>query len=195
MKRFNFTSLLLILLVLLPVMSFAQVEEKLDEGFSSIYITARIDGLSEHLTEIEATNCWHDNVESEYDLNRYVYDVKALESKSFFGLPVERIELKSASFYKEESSEEEEDLEYAGVNAFFLFISLPSPKEFDEFSTKIEDEYGPVLSTEINMEDDSETPLWFTSWSMMTFTNFDAPFVAADGKRYILVKFSCAQGG
>jgi|GEM_PF-6834546 len=193
MKRLNYTSLLLILLGLFPMSSFAQ-DDIVDEGLSPIYINASIDALTEDLTKTEATKLWFDNVVDEYSLDRYVYDVKALKTKSFFGLPVERIEIKSSWCY-DESSEDEEYSEFIGIREFYLFIKLPSQKKFDAFSLEIEDKYGPIRSYEINMEDDSETPMWFSFMTMMTFTNYDAPFVAADGKKYILVKYRCAHGG
>ena len=112
----------------------------------------------------------------------------------FFGLPVERIEVKSNWCY-DESAEDEESAEFIGVQEFYLFIKLPSQKEFNSFSTKIEDKYGPIRSYEINMDDDSETPMWFSFMTMMTFTNYEAPFVSEKGEKYILVKYRCAHGG
>lgn len=193
MKRLNFSTLLLLLLIVLPIGSFAQ-DDIVDEGFSPIYINAPIEDLSENLTETKATNLWFDNVEDPYSQERYVYNVESLKSKLFFGLNVERIEIK-ASWCYDESSDDDESSEFRGVREFYLFIKLPSVEEFDTFAAEVEDKYGPIRSYEINMEDESETPLWFSFMTMLTFTNYNAPFVAEDGKKYLLVKYRCGHGG
>lgn len=197
MKQIKFSSLL-ITLFLLPIQLFAQ-DELVDEGISPVFINAHIESLKANLTKVNASDLWlidSQDPESKNNLDVYTYNVKGLESNAFFGLPVERIEVKSNWCYNESTDiEGGEGEEFIGVREFYLFIKLPNQKEFDNFSTKIEEKYGPIRSYEINMDDDSETPMWFSFMTMMTFTNYDAPFVSENGEKYILVKYRCAHGG
>lgn len=196
MQRFYSAPILFVVLFLLPFQLFSQ-DDIVDEGLAPIYVNAPLEGIMDDLTKVEPSKQWFIDAQdpgNDYNLDAYTFDVKALETNSFFGLPVERIEVKSNWCY-DETVENEEEAEFIGIREFYMFIKLPSEKEFNTFSSKVEDKYGPIRSYEINMEDDSETPLWFSFMTMMTFTNYDAPFVAADGKKYILVKYRCGHGG
>ncbi|MDG1333624.1 MAG: hypothetical protein P8P74_14910 [Crocinitomicaceae bacterium] len=137
MKRINFSSLLLLLLFL-PLQSFSQ-DDIVDEGLSPIYVNASLEGLKGDLTKVDPSSLWFidsQDPESSYSLDVYTFDVKALETNSFFGLPVERIEVKSNWCY-DESSEDEESAEFIGIREFYMFIKLPSQKEFNTFSEKV----------------------------------------------------------
>lgn len=196
MKTSILTSLLLTILFALPFGSISQ-DDIVDEGLSPIYVNAPLEGLTDDLTKVEPSELWFidfQDPENKWNLDAYTYDVKALKTNLFFGLPVERIEVKSNWCY-DESAEDEEEGEFIGIREFYMFIKLPSEKEFNAFSSKVEEKYGPIRSYEIDMEDDSETPLWFSFMTMLTFTNYDTPFVAADGEKYILVKYRCGHGG
>lgn len=196
MKNTPYTSLLFSILLFLPFGILAQ-DDIVDEGLSPVYINAHLETLKPNLTKVDPSDLWFIDSQdptNEYNLGAFTFDIKKLEKNSYFGLPVERIEVKSNWCY-DESIEDEELQEFIGVREFYLFIKLPSAKEFNEFASKIEGKYGPIRSYEISMEDDSETPMWFSFMTMMTFTNYDAPFISKDGKKYILVKYRCAHGG
>ena len=184
MKSIQLFSLLFILGV--SNMTHAQ-SLQLNEGFTPIAILTAVDDIRDGLTTVESSGLWEAIYAEGFILETATYDVNKT-AKSFFGLPVERIEVQTTWGYDEKLDEE-----YKSVFQFTLFMEAPSDEEYLAFMKRVEENYGYIASFTIH-EDDTESPNWFNSITILTVSGKDS-MKEVNGKKYVFATFTQAFGG
>jgi len=180
---------ILSLLFILGVSSIAQAQLFVPkDGFAPLTISMPVDDVRDGFTAVKAENMWEDISNSGYILETGTYDLNKTTSKTYFGLPVARIELQTSWGGYDEEKEEE----FQTVSKITLWMELPSPDEYVAFISKVVDNYGDIRTFSIH-EDDSESPNWWDETTLLTVSG--GSYKVVNGKKYIFARFISSVGG
>lgn len=189
----------LLLFLFISSQTFAQAPPLLDEGFNSLRVDESLANLSSKLKSIESDELWGEIYHEEYITSTHTFTLDSKNALKFFGLGVKHIDVQFKMGYIEGEDEdgdgepdgEGEELET--IFQFTLYMEAPSEKDYRELMVQLTNKYGMIETMSIN-EDDTESPNWFTSITMLTVSGEDS-FIYHDGIKYITAKFSQAYGG
>lgn len=188
MKRINQLAVGLIVLLFIPGTVFSQ-KMKLNDGFAPISILAPSKKLIPYMREVPSNKLWDKIYADGFILGTYIFDIDKAKQRTFFGQPVERIEVQTTWGYNEITDEE-----YKSVFQFTLFVPMPKDhNKYLRFIQNVVNNYGSVRSFTIH-ENDVESPNWFNNITMLTVFDEDAA-IDVNGKKYIPVQFRQAFGG
>ncbi|MBL0913068.1 MAG: hypothetical protein IBJ09_11910 [Bacteroidia bacterium] len=180
--------IILCTLLLTQNLLYGQKKAELDKGFGTLFINQKLRNISSCLQPITDAQLWQPNENPLIVTSLHTVDLARFSQKSFFSIPVERIEVFMQHSLNRKG-------QAAGEDIYRFIVYMPAPPEavYEKLILDLMERYGPVFTTSIH-DDGSQSPNWFTETTLLTVSGENV-YCTYKGRKYITANFYQAYGG